>query len=138
MEDADDAAAPASVVPPVPQRRGRRTRPVTFINIQTPGMALLLSGQWRAFEDGRLTLDQPEDIAAMRKHAWYGSQILEIPKMASQIATQQLFYGRQRLRQRELASDAQSPSREMGGREFGPDPETELARFPVRGRAARR
>jgi hypothetical protein len=87
------------------------------------------------FEDSRLTLDHPEDIAAMRRHPWYGNRILETPKMASQIAVQQLFYGRQRLRQRELAGDAQSSSREMGGRgPFGPDPETELARFPVRRR----
>jgi hypothetical protein len=58
--------------------------------------------------------------------------------MQAQIAVQQLLYSQQRLRQRELAGDAQLYSREMGGREFGPDPETELARFPVRGRAARR
>jgi len=137
MEDADDAEAPANVVPPAPPRRCRRTRPVTFICVQTPGLALgLASGGLHMFEDGRLTLDRPEDIAAMRKHAWYGGRILEDrPTMREEIAAQQLLYGRQKLRQRELAGDAQTYSREMGGRgPFGPDPDTGLGRFPVRRR----
>jgi hypothetical protein len=133
MEEADDAATPATVVPPTPPRRRRRTRPVTFVNIQTPGMALLLSGQWRAFEGGRLTLDQPEDIAAMRKHPWFGNRILEeTPKMQAHIAVQQMFYGRQKLRQRELAGDTQSHSRLMGPRVLEPD--EPLGQFPVRRR----
>ena len=137
MAEADDVLAPPPVVPPSPpKRRTRRTRPVVFVCVQTPGLALgLASGGLHEFTDGRLTLDHPEDIAAMRKHAWYGGRILETPKMDAEIAVQQLLHGRQRLRQRELAGDAQLYSREMGGRgPFGPDPDTGLGRFPVRRR----
>jgi hypothetical protein len=109
LED-DDEPTPAS--PPPPPRR-RLVKPVTFIAIQTPGLAL----GTHHFEQGRLVLTDAEEIARVRKHPWYGNRILEdTPKMRAQIDLQRALYGQQRFRNREQAEDAQSYRRLMGPR----------------------
>ena len=113
LED-DDEPTPAS--PPPPPRR-RRVKPVTFVAIQTPGLALGLPSGTHPFEGGKLVLTDAEDVRAVRRHPWYGNRILEdTPKMRAQIDLQRALYGQQRLRNREQAEDAQSYRRLMGPR----------------------
>ena len=137
MEDAETAAAPARVVPPPPPQRRRRTRPVTFICMQSPGLALgLPSGGLHVFEDGRLTLTDSRDITAMRHHGWYGNRIFEdTPEVRAQLEARAVLDRQVRRHQQGLADDAQANRRMQGPRgSFGPDPDAELARFPVRRR----
>jgi len=137
MKAAEDAAAPARGVPPAPQRPIRRTRPVTFLCIGSPGLALgLPSGGLHEFEDGRLTLTDPRDIAAVRHHGWYGNRIVEdTAEVRAQLEARAVLDRQVRRHQQGLADDAQANRRMQGPRgSFGPDPDAELARFPVRRR----
>ena len=121
-EAAEDAAAPARGVPPAPQRPIRRTRPVTFLCIGSPGLALgLPSGGVHVFEDGHLTLTDPRDIAAVRHHGWYGSRIVEdTPEVLAQLEAQAELHRQVRQHQQALAEEAMARRRIMGPKSFGP------------------
>jgi hypothetical protein len=51
---------------------------VVFACKSTPGHAIAVPSGWAKFEGGRVILTDPRDIAALRKHPWYGGQIREL------------------------------------------------------------
>jgi hypothetical protein len=86
------------------------------------------------FQHGRLVLTNSADVAAIRRHPWYGSRIfIETPAVRRQLAADQVL--RQELddKQRALRDEAAYKRRQMGPRgSLGPDVGGELAEFPVR------
>jgi hypothetical protein len=111
-------------------------KPVVFLCPQVPALGLFFSSGLRAFQYGRLTLTNAVDVAAIRRHPWFGSRIVkETPAVRKQLAAQAALKQELDQKQRELADEAASRRRLAGPPgPFGPDPDTEYARFPVRRR----
>jgi hypothetical protein len=107
-----------------------------FLCPHVPALGLFLSIGLRAFQHGRLTVTNAAEAAAIRRHPWFGTRILkETPAVQRQLAAQAVLKQELDQKQRELADEAASRRRLAGPPgPFGPDPDTEYARFPVRRR----
>jgi hypothetical protein len=70
---ADKAAAKAA--PPEPAES--EPSPVMFVCNSIPALGLAVPSGLVSFDHGKLLLEDPRDIAWVRKHAWYGNRILE-------------------------------------------------------------
>jgi hypothetical protein len=125
---------PAKSPPAVEGKELRK--PVVFLCPQIPALGLFFSSGLRAFQHGRLTLTNAVDVAAIRRHPWFGVRIFrETPAVQKQLAAQADLLQELQQKQRELADEAASRRKRAGPPgPFGPDPATEFARFPARKR----
>jgi hypothetical protein len=88
------------------------------------------------FQHGRLTVSDPEVVARIRAHPWFGVRIFELTKEEA-AASRADPWGEARLRDREDEKKtvaAERRSRCMMGPRGPLGPKVELAQFPVRSR----
>jgi hypothetical protein len=71
------AKAARAVQPAPPHPAEPEPEPVTFICNAIPALGLALPSGLVSFDHGVLELTDPRDIAAVRRHYWFGSRIRE-------------------------------------------------------------
>jgi hypothetical protein len=122
--DDDEPAPTTSTVKPHGRRSRKAAKPVTFLCPSVPALGLALPSapnQSQTFQYGRLTLTDPRDIEAVRRHGWYGSKIVEeTPEVLAQLEADAVLHRQLREKQQGLADEAQAKRRMMGPRDFGP------------------
>jgi hypothetical protein len=115
----DDEPAPPSPQTATPRdRRSRKaTKPVTFLCPSVPALGLGLPSGFVAFQYGKLTLSDPRDIEAIRRHGWHGTRIVEeTPETVAQLEADAALHRQLRQKQQELADEAQAKRRMQGPR----------------------
>jgi len=70
-------APPVAPKTPVAAVAADDSRPVTFVCNAVPALGVGLGDRMYMFQNGVLTVEVPEHVAAMRKHEWFGRRIFE-------------------------------------------------------------
>jgi hypothetical protein len=119
----DDKPAPTTTSPAtLPRRRRiRQVKPVTFLCPSVPALGLGLPSnpnQAQTFQNGRLTLSDPRDIEAVRRHGWFGSRIvMETPEVLARLEADAALHRQLQRKHQELADEAHAKQAMAGPKE---------------------
>jgi hypothetical protein len=126
--------------PPSSRKHATLKTPVTFLCPHVPALGLFFASGPKVFQDGRLQLSNVADITALVKHPWFNVRIFkDTPAVRRQLAAEAALKHELDIAQRALADKMASKRKLMGPPgPFGPNPDTEYARFPARVRRSSR